>query len=252
VPALDPADLGLVDAGEVSELLLREAAFATAFGKLAREREVEPECFELGGGLRAIGRSFGFQLVHEVRERGHSAICVLSHIESKCARRADLRCDRDSSDRMAELEQIAYDSGLRALDKQEKVLEELRARTGILLAASSLAASLLGGQALDDLHPVAVAVAALVAFVLSLSASLYVLMPRQGFVFALKGPAVYEELFAFRDDPDELHRRLAYDLQRFWDNNDDLLGPVRRAFRIAALSLVVEVIALAVLASDTL
>jgi len=40
-----------------------------------------------------------------------------------------------------ELERLAYESSLRALDKQEQLLAELRARTGLLLAASSLAAS---------------------------------------------------------------------------------------------------------------
>jgi hypothetical protein len=55
---------------------------------------------------------------------------------------------------VSDLERIAYESAVRALDKQEKVLEELRARTGVLLAASSLAASLLAGRAFDDLHPV--------------------------------------------------------------------------------------------------
>jgi hypothetical protein len=53
---------------------------------------------------------------------------------------------------VSDLERIAYESAVRALDKQETVLEELRARTGVLLAASSLAASLLGGRAFDDLH----------------------------------------------------------------------------------------------------
>lgn len=153
---------------------------------------------------------------------------------------------------MAELEQIAYDSALRALDKQEKLLEELRARTGILLAASSLAVSLLGGQALDDSRPGVVVVLAVAAFAVSLAASLYVLIPRKGFIFALKGPAIYEELYGFREDPDELHRRLAYDLQRFWDDNDGLLRPVLRWFRTAAAALVVEVVALAWLASGTL
>jgi hypothetical protein len=38
---------------------------------------------------------------------------------------------------MGDLERIAYESAVWALDKQEKVLEELRARTGILLGASS-------------------------------------------------------------------------------------------------------------------
>jgi hypothetical protein len=54
-------------------------------------------------------------------------------------------------------------------------------------------------------------------------ASLFVLMPRS-FIFALEGPRVYERLYAFRDDPAEIHRRLAYDLQRFWNQNDRTLA----------------------------
>jgi hypothetical protein len=48
-----------------------------------------------------------------------------------------------SKQRMDELAHIAYESAIRALDKQERVLEELRARTAVLLAGSSLAVSLL-------------------------------------------------------------------------------------------------------------
>jgi len=40
-----------------------------------------------------------------------------------------------------EYERLAFDAALRALDKQESVLDELRSRTGVLLAASALAAS---------------------------------------------------------------------------------------------------------------
>jgi hypothetical protein len=47
----------------------------------------------------------------------------------------------ESSSALAEL---AFEQSQRRLDKQERVLEELRARTAILLAASSLAASFLG------------------------------------------------------------------------------------------------------------
>jgi hypothetical protein len=152
---------------------------------------------------------------------------------------------------MSELERIAYDNALRALDKQEKLLEELRARTGVLLAAASLAASFLGGQALDDLRPVVFLLLALIAFAVSFGASLFVLLPRT-FVFALEGPRVYEELYEFRDDAPEIHRRLAYDLQRFWEANDGRLTPVKRAFRVAAWSLVVEVLGLTLLAIDIL
>jgi hypothetical protein len=147
------------------------------------------------------------------------------------------------------LESIAFDEAVRALDKQEKVLEELRARTGLLLAASSLAASLFGRAAFDDLNPVAIGVIALLAFLISLGASLSVLLPRSSFVFSLGGTAVYEGLYEFGDDIDEVHRRLTYDLQRFWDDNDTRLKPLINGFRVAAIALGVEVLALALLVS---
>jgi hypothetical protein len=145
------------------------------------------------------------------------------------------------------LEQIAYDNALRALDKQERALEELRARTGVLLAAASLAVSLLGNSAFEGARPDLVVVVALVAFVLAFGASLFVLLPRE-FVFALEGTRVYEELFPFRDAPEEAHRRLTYDMQRFWVENHKQMAPARRALRIAAWSLTVEMLALMVLA----
>lgn len=43
-----------------------------------------------------------------------------------------------------DLESLAFDLSLRALGQQEKVLEELRARTGTLLTAAALVTSFLG------------------------------------------------------------------------------------------------------------
>jgi hypothetical protein len=153
---------------------------------------------------------------------------------------------------VGDLERIAYELAVRALDKQEKVLEELRARTGILLGASSLVVSLLGGAALDGPRSILLLAVALAAFVISLGASLFILLPREGFVFSLNGPEAYEGLYEFRDDLAELHRHLAYDLQSFRDRNDLRLKPVRRAFGVAAYALVAEVIALLVFAGDRL
>lgn len=152
---------------------------------------------------------------------------------------------------MSDLEQIAYDNAIRALDKQEKLLEELRARTGVLLAAASLAASLLGGRAFQEPHGIALVVIAFGAFALSFGASLFVLLPR-AFVFDLEGPLVYERLYHLRGDTAEIHRRLAYQLQRFWERNDALLSRIDRAFRVAASTLVIEVLTLTVLAADIL
>jgi hypothetical protein len=62
-----------------------------------------------------------------------------------------------------EFEKLAYEAALRGLDKQEGLLEELRTRTGVLLAASSLAASFLGQQAFQNPSPRGLAITALVA-----------------------------------------------------------------------------------------
>jgi hypothetical protein len=151
-----------------------------------------------------------------------------------------------------EFERLAYDSALRALDKQEALLDEVRGRTGILLAASALAASFLGNSAFRDPNA-ALAAIALGAFVLTIAASVFILIPRTNqFVFSLSGPNVYVGLFEFKTDLAEVYRRLAYDLERFWTANDAKLRPLFRAFRFAAAALVVEILALVALVSDRL
>ncbi len=149
-----------------------------------------------------------------------------------------------------DLASLAFDASLRALDKQERLLEELRARTGVLLAASALAASFLGEPALDGHH--AVAVLALAAFAVSISTSLYVLLPKRDLVFSLIGSQVYEELYDLRDDVHELHRRLAYDLDRFWDENDVTMKRLFVAFRLAAVALTAEILLLLAAIGGTL
>lgn len=90
-------------------------------------------------------------------------------------------------------ERLAYEAAQRALDKQEKLIEELRSRTGLLLAAASLAASFLGREAFADNPKRGLAVLALVAFLIAVGASLYVLLPKTDkFVFALVGAGLYE------------------------------------------------------------
>jgi hypothetical protein len=143
----------------------------------------------------------------------------------------------------ADLARIAYEASLRTLDKQDELLQELRSRTGLLLAASSLAASFLGEPALDEgSRPVAVT--ALAAFAVSVLASLYVLFPRRDLVTSLAGPTLYERLFEFATDTSEVHRRLAYDLDRFWESNDRTVRKLIRGFGLAIIALGIEVLLL--------
>ena|SRR5215210_3308127 len=83
----------------------------------------------------------------------------------------------ESSSALAEL---AFEQSQRRLDKQERVLEELRARTAILLAASSLAASFLGKEAFGGSGWGVLAVVAAVAFLVTILSAVYVLLPRMG------------------------------------------------------------------------
>jgi hypothetical protein len=151
-----------------------------------------------------------------------------------------------------EFEQLAYEAALRSLDTQERLLEELRARTGVLLAASSLAASFLGQEALQHPRPAALAVLALAAFVASIGASVFILLPKRGLIFAEVGAELYEGLYLMRDDLSEVYRRLAYNLDRFWKANDKTIIALTRAYSIAAGALVIEILSLVVLLAGSI
>jgi hypothetical protein len=147
---------------------------------------------------------------------------------------------------MASLEQAAHEIALRALSQQEQVLAELRARTGTLLTASSLIASFLGAQAIARDGLSVWIVLALVAFGISVILSIYVLLPKDGLIFALDAPETYEALFDVRGDEDEVNRRLAYWVQGFREQNQPTVVRLTTVFGIAGLALVVEIGLLAV------
>src|SRR5207237_5438687 len=113
-----------------------------------------------------------------------------------------------------------------------------RARTGTLLAASSLTASFLGAQAIA--HTIGLGVLgglALVSLAASIGLCVYVLLPKEGFIFSLNAPHVYEQLFAVRDDDEEVHRRLAYWLHEFWQANQIRIDELGRYYLGAAVAL---------------
>jgi hypothetical protein len=86
---------------------------------------------------------------------------------------------------------------------------------------------------------------ALLAFTISIAADVFILLPKRNLVFMQKGPVLYEELFVHREDMSEVYRRLTYALDRFWGASDAKIQRLRRAFTIAALALVIEILALA-------
>lgn len=132
---------------------------------------------------------------------------------------------------------------MRALRSQEESLTELRSRAGTLLAAASLAASFLGGQALAR-HGINVfAILALIAFAASIVLCVSVLLPKDDLVFSLDATATYRELYDNASEPLEVQRRLADTLQAFRAENQPALTDLFRRFRWASLALGVEVLA---------
>ena len=153
-----------------------------------------------------------------------------------------------------EFEKLAYEAALRGLDKQENLLEALRTRTGVLLAASSLTASFLGQQAFQDLSPPALAIAA------HSDDFFAVLAPcwekggehryyiEQGlWLGATVFNGLYEGLYSISDDLAEVYRRLAYELDHLWSSNDETIAKLTRMYKVAASAVVIETLALAAL-----
>ncbi|HEX7278628.1 MAG TPA: hypothetical protein VF255_03290 [Solirubrobacterales bacterium] len=147
----------------------------------------------------------------------------------------------------AEFEKLAYEAALRSLDKQEAYVEELRARTGVLLAASSLAASFLGQQAFQSPSPRGLVIVSLLAFVVSTGIDVFILMPKRDLVFAQKGEDLYQGLFIAQGDMPRVYRSLTHRLDGFWESNDTKIGWLIWSFAIAAVALTVEILALAAL-----
>lgn len=139
------------------------------------------------------------------------------------------------------LAELAYGLSSGMLERQERVMDELRARTGTLLAASSIAASFLGAQAARQ-HTGLLTFLAVGTFVISVLAATYVLLPKPNLVFALRGSVLFEEEFP-KDLPlDETHRRLAYWLEDFHSENQVVIDRLFKLFRVATIAVLLQVV----------
>ncbi len=140
------------------------------------------------------------------------------------------------------LEQLAYDLSMRALNQQENLLTEVRARTGLLLAATAVATSLLGGRALDDGERTVLDLLAIALALVSLVLSVYVLAPKRDLTFALDGPAAYEYFTAGQATLVEAHRDLAYWNREAWEENQVIIDSMIRFFKWSCYTLVAAVV----------
>jgi hypothetical protein len=141
------------------------------------------------------------------------------------------------------LAKLSYELSLRTLTQQEAALNELRARTGTLIAAASIVASFLGGTAISKHGLDPWGVLALVAFVGSIALAIWVLLPREHLIFSVQGSTLFEdEVRSDVFDIGETHRRLAYWLDGFHAQNAEKVAPLFRCYRAAVVLLLLEVL----------
>ena len=150
---------------------------------------------------------------------------------------------------MEELARLAYEAALRALDKQEEVVRELRSRTALVLAAASFSISIAGGAAVRAAP--SIGVAAFGAGLASLSVSLYVLLPQPRLRFAVDARSILAAQHAAAG-AGEVYRRLVYDLVRFWRSNDVIVARLVVTFRWSTAALLLEIVLLVAALRDTL
>jgi hypothetical protein len=138
---------------------------------------------------------------------------------------------------------LAYEVSIRALEQQSSVLDELRARTGVLLAALSLSASFLGAQALKNPGFSAWSWAAIGSFAVSGLLSLRVLWPSGGWKFTANAKTIVEDVNSDKSlTLDQMYETYAEDNQEVWEENSrKRLKPLIWFFRIAVLTLVLQV-----------
>jgi hypothetical protein len=143
----------------------------------------------------------------------------------------------------APLAALAYELSLRGLGQQEAVMNELRARTGTLIAASSIVTSFLGGAAIARHGLGVLGTLGLIAFAAAIGLATWVLLPRGKLIFALSGSKLIEtEIEADVFEIGETHRRVTYWLDEFHARNEPKIVRLFLYYRLASVALMLEAI----------
>jgi hypothetical protein len=139
------------------------------------------------------------------------------------------------------IQELTYELSLGALNQQESSLNELRSRTGVLLAATAIAIALLGGRVLDDGARTAIDLAGVALAIFSFLLSVFVLAPKSRYVVTIDAAAVHEYFKQQKVDVSEAMEALVYSNREVWEENQVTIDGLVRAFRWACLSLVAAV-----------
>lgn len=158
----------------------------------------------------------------------------------------------DHVERIRDIEALALEEARRGLEVQRAAVDEVRSRTAIVLAASAVVISFLGGQALrQDGWSIIIGLAFL-AFGGTLALGAGVLWPiKGGWRFRADATVILED-FADADPPPDVsaRRHVAVSLQRASELNAVRLDRLYLGFQLACLGLGVQTVLWVIVLSD--
>jgi hypothetical protein len=138
------------------------------------------------------------------------------------------------------LDEIIYEQAQRALEQQERQVNELRQRTGTLLAAAALTASFFGAAAVGHDGIVAPVILAAVALAVTVLSGLYVLYPHR-LEFSADARRLYDHLAGDQEHPDSLLIRVAFGLRDTRERNGGVVDRLAGCLAVAAIALVLQI-----------
>jgi hypothetical protein len=140
---------------------------------------------------------------------------------------------------------LAFEEGGRALDAQERAVNELRSRAGVLIAAAAITTSFFGSRAVTGGELTSAGWIAVAAFALAAATVLAVLWPWRDWEFSATPRDVIETYIEAAEPLSlvEIHRDMALHRSASWLSNAQLLGRLYWAFRAGLMLVAAEVAA---------
>lgn len=147
------------------------------------------------------------------------------------------------ADDLAPHYELAYEEAKRALDAQQHVVNELRSRAGVLIAAAAITTSFFGGQALDEDNVGIAGWIAIACFGFLGISVLAILWPQPSWAVTVNAKRFIATYIERQDGPRDLptiHRDLALHMSASYVANGQQLRRLSFAFRAGAALLVGE------------
>lgn len=140
---------------------------------------------------------------------------------------------------------LVFDEARRSVDYQASSLDELRSRTGNLLAAASVTTAFLGARVFDSGHPLTFwGWLAVLLFFLSGIVVVLILRPQTGWIFTLNAKKLIDGYIDASPpaDLETMRRNLALHLHDHSRKNEVILNSLYRLFNFSCFLVVLTVI----------